>query len=193
MMSAAQDPVSYAAIWNRSRDREVYAAGLERWTRYFDELGLEAIGLGAVVLRRLGCGTPWVRADHLADSITVAAGAHIERLFEAEDRLAALADDAVLLAQRFRTVADHALHHVLTPADSGGYATASEVRLQGGLPFRGSIDPFTAQMLARCNGTVTLADVASAIATEHDLDPTKFSAACAGIARRLIASGFLVL
>ena len=53
--------MSYAAIWTRSRDREVYDTALDRWTDYFDELGFRAIGLGAVVLRaastdtRAGC------------------------------------------------------------------------------------------------------------------------------------------
>lgn len=192
MLSAAQEPMAYAAVWNRSRDAAAYEAGLDRWTRYFDELGLRAIGLGAVVLRKRAFGTPWLRADHLAESITEPAGAHVERLFEAEDHLAALADDAALLAQPFQAARDHHLQQTLT-VDGATYAVgAAEVRLQGGLPFRGTVDAYTTQVLARCDGRRPLAEIADAVAAAAGLDPAKFSPACAGIARRLIASGFLV-
>jgi len=194
MMSAAQDPTSYAAIWNRTRDRDKYAAGLERWINYFDELGLTAIGLGAVVLRKTGSGAGWTRADHLPDNVTSFAGHHIERLFEAEDRLARLRDDDLLLVQAPRLVSDHRVNQSLFPADTGGYEIDSaEVRLQGGLPFRGTVDAYTIQLLARCDGVRSLSAIAAEIAEANDLDPGKFTSACVGIARRLIASGFLVL
>jgi len=193
MMSALQDPTTYAAIWNRSRDREKYTAGLERWVRYFEELNLLAIGLGAVVLRKTSIGVGWIRADHVPENITAFAGSHIERLFDAEDRLARLQDDQVLLAQSPRTVRDVTLHQTLIPQDGGGYAIdTAEVRLQAGLPLHGNVDALTTQLLARCNGTRSLASIAVDIAAANDLDPDKFTPACAHIARRLIASGFLV-
>lgn len=191
MLSAAQDPETYAAIWNRSRDRETYAAGLDRWMRYFDELDLQAIGLGAVVLRRSDAS--WIRADQVPDSVTAAAGAHIERLFAAEDWLAAVGDDSGLLAQRLRVVPDHIIEQSLSPSAGGGYEIAgAEARLQGGLPFRGSVDAYTIQLLAHCDGTRTLADAAATVAAMGKVDRDTFTAASAGIARRLIKSGFLV-
>lgn len=84
MLSVAQDPTTYAAIWNRSRDLQVYTSGLDRWIRYFQELGITMVGLGAVVLRRRESGPNWVRADHVADLINASA-AHVERLFAAQD------------------------------------------------------------------------------------------------------------
>ena len=192
MMSALQDPVCYAAIWTRTRDREKYTADLERWIRYFEELNLLAIGLGAVVLRKTGGHGGWTRADHLPDNITDFAGAHIERLFEAEDRLARLTDDQ-LLAQSPRTVRDHVLRQSMVAKDGDGYTIDSaEVRLQGGLPFRGAVDGRTTELLAKCDGVRPLAEIAAGIAATNNLDPDKFAAACAGIARRLIATGFLV-
>lgn len=191
MMSVAQDPTAYAAIWTRNRDREAYTAALDRWIGYFDELGLRAIGLGAVVLRKSAAPAPWVRADHLPENVNAAAGSQIERLFAAEDRLAAL-DDAALLAQCFQTTADHLLLQTLK-VNGGGYAIDSaEVRSPAGLPFRGAVDQYSTQLLARADGTRALAQIAGEIAAAHDLDAPRFTAACAGIARRLIASGFLV-
>jgi SAM-dependent methyltransferase len=193
MMSAAQDPTTYAAVWNRSRDRETYTSGLDRWIRYFEELGVGAIGLGAVVLRRRASGRPWVRTDHLADSVTAPAAAHIERLFEAEDHLAATPDDTALLGQSFLAVPDHRLHEILRIEDGRYAIEAAEVRLQGGLPFRGQLDAYAIQLLARCDGRRTLAAIAQEIADEAGLNPAQFSSACAGIVRRLIATGFLVV
>lgn len=193
MMSAAQDPTTYAAIWNRSRDRDAYASGLDRWIRYFEELRLRALGLGAVVLRRRASGTSWVRADHLADSVTAPAGAHIERLFEAEDHLAATPDDAALLGQSFLAVPDHRLHQILKIEDGRYAIEAAEVRLQGGLPFRGQLDAYAIQLLARCDGRRPLAAIAQEIADEAGVNPAQFISACAAIARRLVSTGFLVV
>ncbi|HEX6162769.1 MAG TPA: class I SAM-dependent methyltransferase [Vicinamibacterales bacterium] len=191
MMSASQDPTTYAAIWTRSRDRDAYAAALDRWIRYFEELDLQAIGLGAVVLRKSPPESAWVRVDYLPDSVTAAAGADIERLFGAHDYLASVSDEA-LLAGTFKTRPEHSLLQTLTFADGRYVIDAAEVRSRSGLPFRGTVDPYSTQLLARSDGTRTLAEIAREIAGANDLDPGKFTAACAGITRGLIASGFLV-
>ena len=192
MMSASQDPTTYAAVWTRSRDRDTYTATLDRWIKYFDELGLQAIGLGAVVLRKATPDTGWVRADYLPDNIAAPAGAGIERLFAAQDQLVRLSDEA-LLAQTYRAAPEHALLQTLTFKHGAGYVVdGAEVRARGGLPFRGTVDPYSTQLLSRSDGTRPLSEIAREIAIAHDLDTQKFTAACAGIARGLIASGFLV-
>ena len=192
LLSAAEEPMAYAAIWNRTRDRDAYTAGIDRWMQYFDELGLRAIGMGAVVLRRPASGSPWVRVDHVPDSIRAAAGHHIERLFAAEDRLSALPDDAAMLAQPLATARDHVLQQTRTIGAQGYQIDSAEVRLTGGLPFRGNVDAFTIELLERCTGERPLKDVSDQIAAAHGADPVAFSSACAAIARRLLASGFLV-
>ena len=191
MMSASQDPTTYAAIWTRSRDREAYAAALDRWVRYFEELNLQAIGLGAVVLRKAAPQSGWVRVDYLPDSVTAPAGDDIQRLFSAHDYLSTLSDEA-LLAAKFKTRAGHALLQTLAFKDSGYVIDGAEVRSRGGLPFRGTVDSYSTQLLARSDGARPLQQVARDIAAAHDIDQDKFVAACAGIARGLIASGFLV-
>jgi SAM-dependent methyltransferase len=191
MMSASQDPATYAAIWTRSRDRDAYGAALDRWIRYFEELDLQAIGLGAVVLRKAAAQPAWVRVDYLPDSVIDPAGADIERLFGAHDYLCGVSDDA-LLASTFRARPGHALLQTLAFKDGGYAIDAAEVRSRGGLPFRGTVDAYSTQLLARSDGTRTLAAIALEIAAANDLDPGRFTAACAGITRGLIASGFLV-
>ena len=192
MMSAAQDPTTYAGIWTRTRDREAYSAALDRWTRYFEELEAAVLGLGAVVLRKRATGQGWVRADHLADSITAHAGPHIERLFAAEDRLAALATDDALLDSTFTTVGDHQLQQRLKIENGRYVLDGAQVALVGGLPFHGTVDPYAIQFLGRSDGRRTLRVIAEEIAIEAGVSVPKFTAAAADIARRLIAMGFLV-
>ena len=192
MMSAVQDPTTYAGLWTRSRDREAYAAALDRWIRYFDELEVAVIGMGAVVLRKRGGGSGWVRADHLADSITAPAGSHIERIFAAEDRLAALATDDALLGGTFTTVRDHELQQRLKCGDAGYAIESAQVALTGGLTFYGNVDKYATQLLGRCDGQRSLRAIAEEIAGEAGVSVPAFTAAAASIARRLIAMGFLV-
>jgi methylase of polypeptide subunit release factors len=192
MLSAIQDPMSYAAIWNRSRDSEVYTSGLDRWMRYFQELGITKLGLGVVVLRRRDAGAAWVRADHCPDRITDPAGAHVERLFAAEDRLTALPGDEVLLDSAFAAAPDHQLHQRLTIEDGRYVIEAAEVRLVGGLAFHGSVDAYAIQLLARCDGRRSLREIADEIAGQNGVDRQAFTNACGPIARRLVAMGFLI-
>ena len=192
MMSAFQDPTTYAGIWTRTRDRDAYAAALDRWIRYFEELEAAVLALGAVVLRKRAAGPGWVRADHLADSITAHAGPHIERLFAAEDRLAALASDDALLDSTFTTAADHQLQQRLKIENGRYVLDGAQVALTGGLPFHGTVDPYAIQLLGGCDGRRTLRAIAEEIAAQAGVSVPQFTAAAADIARRLIAMGFLI-
>jgi hypothetical protein len=150
------------------------------------------LGLGAVVHRRRESGSAWVHADHLADGITAPASADIERLFAGQDRLTALPGDDALLDSAFAAVPDHRLHERLKTEDGRYVIETAEVRLLGGLPFHGSVDAYAIQMLARCDGRLSLREIAGEIAGQAGLETLAFTKACAPIARRLIAMGFLV-
>ena len=45
-----QDPLAYAALWNRSGDAATYAAALDRWSAYFNDLGFAALAHGAILM-----------------------------------------------------------------------------------------------------------------------------------------------
>jgi hypothetical protein len=192
MLSAAQDPTTYAGIWTRNRDREVFTVALDRWIRYFEELGAATIGLGAVVMRKRTDGRGWVRADHLEASVTSPAGAHIERLFAAEDQLATLANEEALLDGVFSAAGDHVLQQELRIENGRYVIDHAEISLAGGLPFHGHVDGYAIQLLGRCDGRRPLRAIAAEVAGEAGVSVPVFTAACAGIARRLIAMGFLV-
>ena len=192
LLSAAPDPLTYAGIWTRGRDRDAYTAALDRWVRYFHELGATMIGQGAVVVRKRADCPGWVRADHLPENVTGPGGAHVERLFAAEDRLAVLATDDALLDSTFTTAPDHELQQRLTMGNGRYAIDSAQVALVGGLPFHGNVDAYATQLLARCDGSRTLRSVAEEIATANGVSVPKFTAAFADIARRMIAMGFLV-
>jgi SAM-dependent methyltransferase len=192
MLSTAQDPATYAALWTRGRDSEAYTAALDRWIGYFQELGVSVIGQGAVVLRKRSTGPGWVRADHIAENVTGVLGPHIERLFAAQDRLAALVTDDALLDSTFTAAPDHELQQRLKIKNGRYVIDSAQVSLLDGLPFHGAVDNYATQLLARSDGRRPLRAIAEEIAAESGVSVPAFTAASAGIARRLIAMGFLV-
>jgi len=189
LVSDVQDPLTYAAGWNRgARD---YESALDRWVAYDRQHGIARIGMGAIILRRRA-GSNWVRADELADGPTDACDAQIRRVFEGQDRLRDLESDEALFAEAFRVVEDHEVHEVRVPRD-GGYAVASrEVRLTGGLGFRGAADAHTLELLRRCDGRRSLAHIVEEMAARSDVAPDVLAAGVKGAVRRLVAMGFMV-
>jgi hypothetical protein len=62
------DPVTPAAGWLRplaSGSPTEHEAALDRWLEYLRRSGIEAVGYGAVVLRRRSGGSNWVRLDEI--------------------------------------------------------------------------------------------------------------------------------
>jgi SAM-dependent methyltransferase len=191
LWSATQDPLTYAAMWTRSRDRGAYDAALERWGTYFAELGFDAIGLGGVILRRRTADANWMRADKLPERPLEQGDAHIRRIFDAQDCLARLMTDDALLGQAFLAAHDHRLRQTFAMRDGTYHPESADVELESGLGFRGSVDPYTINLLVRCDGRRSLADIATELAAQGGADRAQIAPACAEIARRLASLGFL--
>lgn len=190
LWSSTPDPLTYSAMWTRNRNRAAYDAALERWAAYFVELGIASIGLGGVVLRRRSAGRNWVHADQLPEHPIAEGDVHIQRIFETHDRLAPLTDEQ-LLDRAFLIADDHRLQQTLA-FQNGEYRTLhANVQLEGGLAFRGSVDPYTINLLARCDGRRRLADIAVDLAEKGGADREQIARACVTIARRLASLGFL--
>ena len=149
LCSTTQDPLTYAAFWNRSQDRERYDQSLDRWVGYCRDLKIASLGLGAIILRRRTQGPTWVRADRLPESPIDACDAQIQRVFHAEDYLASIRTDAALLARSFVTAEDHRVVQTLAPADEAYAAVSTEIQLASGFRTRGAVDTCTLRRLAR--------------------------------------------
>ncbi|MBI4329093.1 MAG: hypothetical protein HY685_04415, partial [Chloroflexi bacterium] len=189
-----EDPVSYAATWNqhlRYGGPKAYPNALDRWLDYYKRLGIEAIGSGAVILRR-SSGPHWVRAEELPPGHVNPSGEHILSIFESQDYLNGLDDDRSLLAECFRLVEGHRLEQTLTWRD-GRYAVQDTfLNLDQGLRFRGEVDGFTLHLLSLCDGRRPLGDVVRQVAQATGTEGEELAPSVIEIVRKLLGMGFLV-
>jgi SAM-dependent methyltransferase len=189
--SGTKDPLSYAAGWNRNGDRGDYEASTDRWLAYYRKEGIEAIGMGAVVLRRRTGVRNWVREDQLAADPAGRCHEQILRVFAAEDLLSDLTD-AAFLDQVFAAGDDHRLYQTLVRKDGEYRLEAAELRLSGGFGFRGVADGSTLELLRRCNGQRPLRTILGELAGLAGIDPETLATAAVPTVRRLVAMGFLL-
>jgi SAM-dependent methyltransferase len=189
LLSVVEDPLTYAAGWNRTSPD--YEAAIDRWVEYDRAQGIARIGMGAVVLRRRSAGPQWVREDVMSDPVDDC-DAQIRRVFDDHNRLAVLESDAALLAAVLRLNPRHRLRQTFAPRPEGGYALAeAELQLDEGLAFRGVVDATTVALLRLCDGRRTLGE-AIRLLQDGEIDPHVLEEGAKRAVRRLLASGFLV-
>jgi len=182
-------PDEYAAIWIEDDD---FDASFGDWMRYYERLGIEAIDSGLVTMRRSEGASNWFRAEDSPETMTFPAGDDLLRRFEAEDYLAAHPADEELLATRFRLSPDARLDQQLVPAEGGWGLLDNQLRRTGGLHWSGYVDADGAELLARCDGTVTMATLLAELAAAVGPDADELRVSWPGTVRRLVACGFLV-
>jgi SAM-dependent methyltransferase len=187
-----QDVLTYTAGWNREGDPARYAAALDRWLAYYAERGIGSIGMGAVVLRRRGDGTSWVRADELPERPCGDASREVLRLFATQDRLLALDDDQAFLDEAFAVGDDVRVEQVAAVREGRFEASRAEVRREGALPMSGAADAGTLRLLQLCDGWRTLREAVAGLAVPGAVDGAQVVATAVAAARRLAALGFLV-
>jgi Methyltransferase small domain len=187
------DPLTHAGKWLRPElgfDSSAYAAALDRWLVYFEELGIEAIGSGAVILRRRE-GANWVRTDELNVDRLRAAGEQILRVFAAGDFLSGLADERELLGERLTLAPDAQLDQQVVFRDREWMIEEIELVLQEGLRFRAGLDQPTAALLATLDGERTLGEVAEEVARGQGSSRESVQQAALPVASQMLAAGFL--
>jgi methylase of polypeptide subunit release factors len=183
-----QDPLTHASNWARTQpgDTAAYDATIDRWLDYLERLGIEAIGYGAIVLRRRS-GENWVRAYELPTAGRRPAGEQIERLFDAVDWLAG---NPELAQERFSLSPTAGVAQTVELRDGAWTVEKIEMRLEDGLDFSASIDPMTAHLVAGLDGR-TLGEIAASLAEREGADPTAFAAHAEQAARGMFELGFL--
>ena len=189
------DPLTHAANWLRhdlAGDPEAFAAALDRWLVYFDQLGIEGIATGAVVLRRR-TGVNWMRADRIPADRLRPAGEQIQRIFAAGDVLSAMRDERQLLAERVALAPRALLEQRAVLLDGEWDGAGAVLRLEEGLGFEASLDGATAGLLASLDGRRTVGDVAADLARLDGTSREAVEQAALPIVAELLASGFLEL
>lgn len=193
---SSADPLDYAVGFNRSLapiDPDGYSAAIDRWLDYDQRLGIEAIGYGAVVLRRRE-GETWLRADTLHTSLQEPAGEQIARGLTTQDLLASLAGPETVLDLVLEANPRHRLEQVMTPRDDGYGIDAAWVVLEDGMSFRAAVDVYAMQILVRLDGEQTLREILeqTRVELEPDMDAEEFLRSAVRAAYRMIELGFVL-
>jgi hypothetical protein len=193
----SHDPVSHAANWLRplaEYDAGLYAEGLDRWLSHLRKLGFEAIGYGAIVLRRRSGASNWVREDVLPLDRLEAAGDHTQRVFAAQDFLEEIGDERLLQA-RLALAEANRFEQTMTRRDSGLAVESQSLRIVEGFGFTVGVDRYTAALLPQFDGETALSEVLARAAASVELDEDereRFVPAALPVVRRLLELGFLV-
>jgi len=194
----SSDPVTHAAEWLKPLARDQpgeYADALERWLAYLEELGVEAIAHGAVILRRRSGGRNWTRADRPSLDRLEQASEHVLRVFDSQDYLEGLDDERLLLDARFALVEAHRLEQTLVCRDGHVQLEGTVLSLETGLAFRTGLDEHTTRLVPLLDGRRSLREVLAEQAAALQLgdeDASRFEAAALPVVRRLVQLGVLV-
>lgn len=189
------DPIAHTAGWLRplgESDPDRYTETLDRWLEYLTRLRIDAIGYGAVVLRRRDGGRNWIRTDPLPLDRLEPAGEHTLRVFAAQDALAHL-DDEGLLDLSLALAENHRLQQTLVAR--GGFVVDSQtLELTEGIRFAVGVDRYTVSLLPHFDGERPLRDVLDLARRTFELGPEeqeRFVPAALPVVRRLLELGFL--
>ncbi|MGH9278257.1 MAG: methyltransferase, partial [Acidimicrobiales bacterium] len=187
-------PDEYAAVWIETEEGDAgFARSFDAWMDYYRNLAVVAIDSGLVTMRRsTGAGAQWFRADDSPDAMSYPAGPDLAQAFESQDFLAAHTDDRALLAARFRLAPDVRLDQYLRPGLDAWDPEANQLRRTTGLHWAGGIDGDGADLLARCDGSRTMAELLEDLAGSLGTEAADVTPIWPAIVRRLVERGFLV-
>lgn len=158
---ASHEPLEYAASWNRPLQRTdpaAFEATIDRWLGYYVEAGIERIASGAIVLRRRA-GSRWNRPVEVPDAPTGLAGAHVERLFAAQDELASLPGPEALLRERLEPAPGQRLDQSMLYRKGGYVAEAAFMRRHPGIGVVARVDPRAMPVVVGCDGSQPLGEL----------------------------------
>jgi hypothetical protein len=187
----SQDPLAYAAMWNRHLRWEPlgYDRAIERWLEYLEELAIESVAWGALTLRKRRAARHWFAPYPTSMASLDEAGHHVDRMIAAHDRLHGNGD---LLAERLRLADDHRLDQTMVLRDRGGSVQKAVLRLEGGFNFEAALSRDAFQLLSQLDGRTVdevLADLAARI---EGADAAELRAQALPTVKGLFELGFLV-
>lgn len=193
MRSHKGDAETYATVWIRGtelRNTADFAAEFDRWVTYYEEQGIEGMGMGVIAMRRREGASNWFMAEDGPDRMLGACGEAVLRGFSAMDFLETVRDDGALLGARLRAAPDMTLQRTYEPTPEGWSETDVEIRCRQGFVYPGKIDRYVADLITACDGRRSLGEVlaplTAAVANRSEI----LSASCR-IVRRLVEKGFL--
>jgi methylase of polypeptide subunit release factors len=192
----SDDPVTHAASWLAplaERDEAAHRAALDRWVSYLGAERVEAVGYGAIVLRRRSDAENWIRTDEIPLDRLEPASEHTLRVFAAADLVAGVG--AALLDERLVLVDAHRIEQSLVVRDGDVVVEGQTLELADGLRFRAGLDRYAAALVRALGTPRSVRDALAAAAAELQLageDRALFESAALDVVTRLLELGFLV-
>jgi hypothetical protein len=185
------DPSEYAELWLADAGlagASDYTDRFRAWLDYFDELGIEAVGLGWLVLHRAGHAQPRVRIEHWPHAIEQPIAPALAAELTAVSRERDLTDPE-LLGTRW-TLADDVVEETVGQA---GAADPQHIVLRQQQGFRRAIevDTATAGILGACDGELTLGQIVGSVAELLDSVAELLLPETVERVRQLVVDGFL--
>lgn len=179
-------PLGYAELWIRDggttpRDPD-FTPLLSAWLDDFAARGVTAVGFGYVLLRR-GAGEPLRRVERLAQSVSNV-GAALGTGLVAHDALAAGLPSTLVVAADVTEA-----RHLLPGNDD---PSVIELRQGGGFARTVAVDPALAGFVGACDGELTVAQIAAALADLFGVPLAELWADLEPRIRALVRDGFLL-
>ena len=166
-----------------------YVRGIE----YFSEAGVDEIGAGLLTLRKRSDAENWLHVEE-APRFLGPVGEDLARLFDARDLVREDRDGSRLLAACPTVAQGLELHQLATLGEDAGWETRSaEFRRTRGLAYVGKTDPVAAGILARCDGSVTTAELIEGLARSTGQPAASLRDPVMAAMRTMIELGFLLL
>jgi methylase of polypeptide subunit release factors len=193
-------PLEYAAMWNQrfalAGEAQRYTATIERWLQYYARLDAQALGYGAIVLRRRE-GPVRVRADDLpSGGIGDDTGTDMDELLELDDWLDAL-EDAALLEEVVAFAPEHHLEQTLRWREGSFKIVEGTLVRERGLRLRAQVDPALAVLFGQIDGVrsidAVLEAAADALGQTGETERASFRGDALAVIRQLLAHGFFQL
>ena len=176
-------PLAYAMRWNGHLAN--FDEPVERWVRYYEEAGVEALGDGGVILRRRTGGN-WFRTIDVEDSRVGRCSEQLVALFNGVDT-AERADDE-LLKLKFAVPPGVQLVETTEPASQERSARLVQA---GGFGLDAELDAPSLHLIRACRGDTPLAAVLDDVATEFGIERADAVGIGLSVVRRMLGIGFL--
>jgi hypothetical protein len=197
LLHGIEDPLGYAVRWN-VREQQLrpdrYGATLNRWLEHFRSERIDAIGSGAIILRR-SAAKPWLHGLELSGDSRGSAAAHVQAIFGGLDVLSAAgtgrSGEETLLDSVVRMRQPHRLIQQLVNRDGEYVAEPTTLVLDEGLALSTSVDADLVAVVLRLDGSQTGREIAHELAAATDQDVEAVATRVAAFVHTLLELGMV--
>jgi hypothetical protein len=185
-----------ASIYAQNRIREsdldsaADAANFSEWMDFYVKNRVQAIHGGRIAMRRRS-GRNWLCIQDVPVAPEEPFGDHVLAGFSARDFLQAHSSDEQMLKVTPKLSPGARLHQELQHSDSVWKPISIDLKLADGLPYLGHMETSMMDLLAACDGTLTIEELTRKFILKPDLEPAQRRDESSKLFRVLIEHGFL--